>query len=139
MESKYDTYNHSKFSIRYHIILSVKYHKKILRFFIDDLKKSFISAQDSSHDWKIEKMETDLKNGKDHHIHFMIKSKPTVAPYEIISLLKRYSTVEMWRYHEDVLKRNFGTGKHLLWSRGYFCCSIGNASKETIAKYIEEH
>ena len=38
---KYDSYNHSKFSIKYHIILSVKYHKKILMPIIDDIKKSF--------------------------------------------------------------------------------------------------
>lgn len=41
---KYDSYNHVKFSIKYHIILSVKYHRRILNPIIDDLKKSFDRA-----------------------------------------------------------------------------------------------
>lgn len=41
---KYDSYNHAKFSIKYHIILSVKYHRRILNPIIDDLKKSFDRA-----------------------------------------------------------------------------------------------
>lgn len=42
--NKYDSYNHAKFSIRYHIILSVKYHRKMLYPIVDELKKSFDRA-----------------------------------------------------------------------------------------------
>lgn len=41
---KYDSYNNSKFSMKYHIILSVKYHRKMLMPIIDDIKKSFDRA-----------------------------------------------------------------------------------------------
>ena len=41
---KYDSYSHSKFSIKYHIILSVKYHRKMLMPIINDIKKSFDRA-----------------------------------------------------------------------------------------------
>lgn len=137
MESRYDTYNHAKYSIRYHIILSVKYHKRILRFLIDDLKRSFVKASKNGK-FSIEAVETDLANGKDHHVHLLVKSKPTVAPYEIVSLLKRHSTVDAWRKHVDFLRTQFWRGKHLLWTRGYFCCTVGDASRETIERYINE-
>ena len=42
--NKYNSYNHAKFSIKYHIILSVKYHRKILAPIADDLKTSFEQA-----------------------------------------------------------------------------------------------
>jgi len=42
--NKYDSYNHTKFSIKYHIILSVKYHKRMLAQIADDLKMSFERA-----------------------------------------------------------------------------------------------
>jgi hypothetical protein len=41
---KYDSYNHAKFSIKYHIILSVKHHRKMLGPIIDELKISFERA-----------------------------------------------------------------------------------------------
>ena len=137
MEQRYDTYNHAKYCIRYHIILSVKYHKRILRHMIDDLKESFRRAEISDGRWTIESMETDLKEKKDHHVHLMVKSKPDVAPSVIVSELKQFSTIDMWNTHHMLLSRNFWNGKHHLWTRGYFCVTIGDASKDTIRKYIE--
>lgn len=42
--NKYNSYNHAKFSIKYHIILSVKYHRKMIAPIIDDIKASFERA-----------------------------------------------------------------------------------------------
>jgi len=44
MKNCYDSNNHSKFKIRYHIILSVKYHRKLLSPILDDIKKSLFRA-----------------------------------------------------------------------------------------------
>lgn len=35
-----------------------------------------------------------------------------------------------------LLKKNFWK-KHAFWSRGYFCCSIGEVSQDVIKQYIE--
>ena len=82
---KYDSYNHSKFSIKYHIILSVKYHRKMLMPIIDDIKKSFERAS-YGQKWRISVVETDAN--KDHHIHLLVKACPTIAPSDIVSRLK---------------------------------------------------
>lgn len=82
---KYDSYNHSKFSIKYHIILSVKYHRKMLMPIIDDIKKSFERAS-YGQKWRISVVETDAN--KDHHVHLLVKASPTVAPNDIVSRLK---------------------------------------------------
>jgi putative transposase len=38
--------------------------------------------------------------------------------------------------HEKELKRHFWK-ERTFWSDGYFCCTIGNASQETIRHSIE--
>jgi len=39
--------------------------------------------------------------------------------------------------NKDFLKKHFWK-ENTLWSDGYFVCSTGNASTETIQKYIAE-
>jgi putative transposase len=43
--------------------------------------------------------------------------------------------VKIWKLHPE-LDKYFWKEK-TFWSDGYFCCSIGNASIETVIKYIE--
>jgi len=61
------------------------------------------------------------------HIHFLIKSKPKYSVSQIIRRLKKNSTIQAWKYYWN---------ENVLWSDGYFVCTIGNISKETIQKYI---
>ena len=50
--------------------------------------------------------------------------------------LKQISTYDMWRLHHDYLQRFFWK-EHLLWTRGYFCSSVGDVSEEKLRQYIE--
>ena len=133
--NKYDSYNHAKFSIKYHIILSVKYHRKILTPIIDDIKKSFERAS-YRQKWKIVVVETDTN--KDHHVHLLVKCSPTIAPNEIVSRLKQFSTYDQWKNNYQYMKQFFWNGQHHLWTRGYFCSTIGEVSEQKIKDYIEK-
>jgi len=82
-------------------------------------------------DFDIQEMEVD----KDH-IHLMITSVPKLSPLQIVKRLKQETTMRIWKLHPE-LKQHFWKEKYF-WSDGYFCCSIGNASIETVRKYIEE-
>lgn len=136
MKNCYKTHNHAKFKIRYHVILSVKYRKKLLKSIIESLKKSLKRAEEISNGWKIEAIETDSKNGKDDHIHLLIKSNPQIAPFNIIKTIKQITTFDMWNENKDYLEKFFFNGKHYLWTRGYFCSTVGNVSEETLKEYI---
>src|SRR6056297_2553407 len=119
----YDRSNHSKFLILYHIILVTKYRHKILNLInIKNIEKE-------SH-FGILEMEVDID-----HIHFLIKSKPKYSVSQIIRRLKKNSTIQTWKYYNNILK-NYYWNENVLWSDGYFVCTIGNISKETIQKYI---
>ena len=133
--NKYEHHNHSKYKIRYHIILSVKYHRRLLFPIISDLKQSLERAQNDSRYWKIETTETDQH--KDHHIHILIKATPQIAPYDIIHKIKQITTYDMWKKHRQYLLKYFWNGKHHLWTRGYFCSTIGDVSEQTLKDYIE--
>lgn len=131
--NKYDSYNHAKFSLKYHIILSVKYHRKMLEPIAGKLKASFERAAEAQA-WKIVVVETDAK--KDHHVHLLVKAKPSAAPNEIVARLKQISTFDMWQQEEAYMKKFFWK-EHCLWTRGYFCSTIGEVSEEKIRDHIE--
>jgi putative transposase len=127
--SDYETKNHSKFLITYHIIFVVKYRKKLLDTYGDTIKNLVLEIAEHS-DFVISELEVD----KDH-LHLMIESEPKLSPLQIVRKLKQGSTVRLWKDHPE-LKKHFWNEK-TFWSDGYFCCSIGNASIETVRQYIE--
>ena len=131
IQKEYISKNHSKFLIKYHVILVCKYRKKLLVGTLEyDLKQIIQNISDLS-DFDIEVMETD----KDH-IHMMVRSEPKLSPLQIVRRLKQMSTTAMWKKHENYLKQVFYR-ENTLWTDGYFVSSVGNVSQETIKKYIE--
>ena len=130
--SHYKTLNHEKFILRYHLIFSTKYRKKCLDAIKEDLFASLKRAENLQNKWKIEVMEVD----KDH-IHFLIKATPTDTIFEIVHALKQVSTYDMWQQHYDYLSKVYWSGKHYLWTKGYFVSSIGDVSEITLKQSIE--
>lgn len=128
---EYISKNHSKFLIKYHIILVCKYRKQLLVGAVEyDMKKIMRHISEMS-DFDIEVMETD-KN----HLHMMVRIEPKLSPLQIVRRLKQMSTSAVWKKYRDFLRHNFYK-EQTFWTDGYFVSSIGNVSQETIKKYIE--
>lgn len=128
---EYISKNHSKFLIKYHIILVCKYRKQLLVGAVEyDMKKIMRHISEMS-DFDIEVMETD-KN----HLHMMVRSEPKLSPLQIVRRLKQMSISAVWKKYGDFLRHNFYK-EQTFWTDGYFVSSIGNVSQETIKKYIE--
>lgn len=128
--SDYDSLKHKKFKIRYHIIFSTKYRKKLLTNIRDEILSYMKLAETKQ--FKIEEQEID----KDH-IHLLIKADPTIAPYEIVHRLKQFSTYHIWHNKWDYMRKWYWSGKHHLWTRGYFVSTIGEVSEKKLKQYIE--
>lgn len=126
----YEHYNHKKFKMHYHIIFSTKYRKKCLGQISEDIKNYMKRAESMQNKWKIEIMEID--SIKCDHIHFLISATPTCQISKIIHKLKQISTYDAWQNHNSYLSKYYWSGKHYLWTRGYFCTTIGNISDETL-------
>lgn len=73
------------------------------------------------------RMETD-----GDHIHMLIDYRPDVRISDIVKQMKQYST----QRHGASLRRHYWK-RRILWSDGYFACSVGQVSQETIERYIE--
>ena len=67
------------------------------------------------------------------HVHLFIKSTPVDSPHFIVQQLKGYSS-KILRKEFKVLKTRIPS----LWTRSYYCESVGHISEDTIKKYIEE-
>lgn len=125
----YISENHSKHLLIVHIIFVCKYRKMLLVKYGNFMKEQFQSIANTS-DFSIEEMEVDT-----NHIHLLIRYKPKVSILQIIRKLKQISTVNVWKMYREDLSKHFWK-ENTFWSDGYFSCSIGHVSKETIEKYI---
>ena len=131
IQKNYISKNHSKFLIKYHVILVCKYRKKLLMGEMErDIKQIMQDIAESS-SFNIEVMETD----KDH-LHMLLRSEPKLSPLQIVRRLKLISTSVIWKKYENRLRHIFYREK-TFWTDGYFVSSIGNVSQETIRNYIE--
>ena len=128
----YTSKNHSKYLLIVHLIFVTKYRKQLLVKYGDEIK---IILEDVSKEknFKIVTMEVD----KDH-IHLLVNYSPILSVVEIVRHLKQISIYRIWRQNNNHLdlSKQFWKEK-TFWSDGYFACSIGNISKETIEKYIQ--
>jgi len=70
------------------------------------------------------------------HIHILIKISHRYAIGQHVRRIKQQSNKLLWNRFPQ-LKRQFWQ-ENTFWSEGYFSCSVGNASAETIRKYIQE-
>jgi len=131
IQKDYISKNHSKFLIKYHIVLVCKYRKKLLIGAVEYNMKQIMQSISNLSDFDIEVMETD----KDH-IHMMVRSEPKLSPLQIVRRIKQMSTKAIWEKHENYLRHIFYK-ENTFWTDGCFVSSVGNVSQETIRKYIE--
>jgi putative transposase len=129
-KSNYISTNRSKHYLKCHLIFVCKYRKPMLVGQLnDDIKQIFLSIASKS-GFDIEVMETD-----NDHIHFLIRYIPRWSIAQIVRRLKQQSTSQIWQLHHSTLRKQYWY-QSILWSDGYFVCSIGEASPDTIRNYI---
>ena len=129
---KYIQANHRKYLLLYHLILVVKYRKQLLNKEITkSLKSSLVEIANAS-EFIIEEMEVDQD-----HLHLMINTSPVYSVSQIVRKLKQSTTKILWSKHKIYLQSHFWK-ERTFWSDGYFVCTVGNASIETIRHYIQD-
>ncbi|MBX2934832.1 MAG: IS200/IS605 family transposase [Ferruginibacter sp.] len=129
-KSNYVSTNRSKHYLKCHLIFVCKYRKKLLVDALDNDMKAIMQSITSNSDFEIEVFESDID-----HIHFLIRYIPRLSVTSIVRKLKQESTIAIWKLHKNILSKNFWK-EHTFWSDGYFVCSIGEASPDTIREYI---
>jgi putative transposase len=120
--------NTTIFNIAYHIIWCPKYRRKVLVNEVEDRLKTLLveKAKEMGCEISIQEVMPD-------HVHIFIKTKTTLAPHYIVQQLKGY-TSRILRKEFPKLKSRIPT----LWTRSYYCESVGHISEETVKKYIKD-
>ena len=115
--------------LNYHIILVVKYRKKI---FVNDeiieRAKELMRKISDENDVEVINQECG-----DDHIHLMVSTKPTLQLTKYINLLKGHSARAL-RKEFDFSEQLYGDS---LWSDSYYIATCGNVSLDTLYNYIE--
>jgi putative transposase len=118
--------------IKLHFVFAVKYRKKLLVGNIDADMKQILLEISTQKGVTIDTMQSDID-----HLHILVDVPPTISAFDVVNSLKSISTFRIYKKHRVELKKHFWA-ENTFWSDGYFVCSTGDASTETIRKYIEE-
>jgi putative transposase len=126
-----DKSGNSVFSLFYHLIIVVKYRKKV---FVNENLVSDIKdiIQKISESMEVNIVEQEC--GEDH-IHILFKAKPTLDVIKYINLLKGNSSRNIREKYKDFLKGKLW-GDHF-WSSSYFLATTGNVTIDILKNYIE--
>lgn len=120
--------NKAIFNLGYHLIWCPKYRRPVLTNDIKDRLIQLLHEKASSISVSIETLEV-----MPDHVHLFVKASPVDSPHFIVQQLKGY-TSRIMRKEFKMLRTRIPT----LWTRSYYCESIGHISEKTVKRYIED-
>lgn len=118
--------------LKYHIIFVTKYRKPIL----NEEIMNFVVSELNNRLKTFNIIPIAIKGDDMNHVHIMIEAKPTQSISMIVRALKQFTSYHAWQNFGTTLRKTYWHNNYF-WSSGYFCCTTGDASSETIQKYIE--
>ena len=119
------------YNIHYHLIWVTKYRRAC--FINGDLvqeMKDILAGIAEGADIRIEEMEV-----MPDHVHLLVSFKPKYSVTDVIKNLKGSSARIFFDRHPEIKKHSLWGGR--LWSPSYYVGTLGNMSKETVQKYIQ--
>jgi len=127
-KERYQRGSHTVTDLKYHFVWKTKYSYGVLR---DDVA---LRVRDIIREICAEKGLQVVKGHiRPNHIHILISAPAYYSPAKIAQYLKGKSSYRLQREFPSLQKRYWG--RHL-WSRGYFCSTVGAVTEEQIQQYI---
>ena len=121
--------NHSVFAIHFHLILVVKYRKKVITDAISNRLKDIFSYIEDDYNITLEEWNYDID-----HVHILFRSHPNTNVSKFINAYKSASSRLIKKEHPNIRTKLY---KEAFWSQSFCLISTGGANIETIKKYIE--
>lgn len=129
MEVKLDKTQHSVYKLTYHLVLVVKYRRKVINTSIYDRLITIFNNIGSK--YNIEIIESNFESD---HIHILFKSHPNVNLQKFVNSYKSASSRLIKKEYPEIKSKLW---KSQFWKIGYFITTTGGANIETIKQYIE--
>lgn len=124
-----DSNNHSVFLLYYHLVLVVKYRRRV---FDDDMsnfaRDVFVRIA------RVYNITLEQWNHDKDHVHIMFRAQPNTEMSKFINAYKSASSRLIKNTFPAVRKKLW---KEMFWSRSYCLLTTGGAPIEVIRKYIE--
>ena len=126
-----DKSSNAVFSLVYHLIIIVKYRKKV--FTTEEiLSRAKTLMEKASDEFGVQIIEQEC--GEDH-IHILFRAKPTLELTKYVNILKGHSSRALRKEFPEHLKNKLWGDS--FWSPSYFLATTGNVTIDILRKYIE--
>lgn len=124
-----DTNNGSVFLLHYHLVLVVKYRRRVINDDISNELKTIFDNIQGNYDISLQEWKHDID-----HVHILFKANPKT---ELTKFLNSYKSAS-----SRIIKRKFPSIKNKLWkesfwTKSYCLITTGGANIDTVKKYIE--
>lgn len=125
-----DTNKHSVFLLNYHLVLVVKYRRKVIDDAVSEFARQTFERIGAS--YRITLTEW---NHDGDHIHVLFKAQPNTEMSKFLNAYKSASSRLIKRDFPHVKRRLW---KETFWSRSYCLVTTGGATIDVIRRYIEK-
>jgi len=124
-----DCNKHSVFLLNYHLVMVIKYRRKVITDPISDRLREMFTELGEEY-----KIHLDTWNHDQDHVHVLFRGEPRTALTKFINAYKSASS--------RLIKKEFPEIRSMLWKEAFwsqsFCLlTTGGAPVEVIRKYIE--
>ena len=125
----YDRNQHSVYLLYYHLVLVVKYRRKVFDDNISGRAKDIFSYIAANYDITPEEWNHD-----EDHIHVMFRAKPATPISKFINAYKSASSRLLKKEFPQIRQKLW---KEYFWSKSFCLLTAGGAPLDVIREYIE--
>ena len=130
MKKELRSTSNAVFSLKYHLIMVIKYRKKV---FSDEIIvqrcKQIITETIIENDAEVINMECGID-----HVHVLFSTKPSISLTKLINVIKGRSSRLLRKEFPELKKDLWGDA---FWSPSYYLATTGNVSLNTLINYVE--
>lgn len=129
MTRELDHNQHSVYLMYYHLIMVVKYRRKVMDNEISERAKEIFEYIAESYGITLEEWNHD-----EDHVHVMFRAKPSSELSKFINAYKSASSRLLKKEHPEIRSKLW---REAFWSQSYCLLTAGGAPVEVIRRYIE--
>ena len=126
---EFDTNTHSVYLLHYHLIMCVKYRRKVIDDEISDRLKEIFLYIAPSYNITLEEWNHDID-----HVHILFRGQPNTEISKFINAYKSASSRLIKKEYPDIRKSLW---KEMFWSQSFCLISTGGVTVDVIKQYIQ--